>query len=81
MPTELPTFSGSEDRIDLETWIPTISPLAYDLERLAPNLAGFNSPNPDIPGPHIAPVNAPVSYPFQVWSDLTERVAAVNSSG
>ena len=57
---------------DLETWIPTITPLAYDLERLAPNLAGFNSPNPEYPWPHVAPVNAPVSFPFNVWSDLTE---------
>ncbi len=57
---------------DLEAWIPTITPLAYDLERLAPNLAGFNSPNPEYPWPHAAPVNAPVSYPFKVWSDLTD---------
>jgi hypothetical protein len=57
---------------DLENWIPTITPLAYDLERLAPNLAGFNSPNPEYPWPHAAPVNAPASYRFKVWSELTD---------
>jgi hypothetical protein len=58
--------------VDLQTWIPTISPLAYDLERLAPKLAGFNSPNPEYPWPHSAPANAPVSYAFDVWTTLTE---------
>jgi hypothetical protein len=57
---------------DLENWIPTITPLAYDLERLAPHLAGFNGPNPEYPWPHAAPVHAPVSYPFIVWGELTE---------
>ncbi len=56
----------------MENWIPTITPLAYDLERLAPNLAGLNSPNPEYPWPHAAPVNVPASYPFRVWTELTE---------
>lgn len=56
----------------LENWIPTICPLAYDLERLAPDLAGRNSPNPEYPWPHTAPLIAPVSYSFKVWTDLTE---------
>src|SRR5437773_8202460 len=29
---------------DFGNWIPTITPLAYDLERLAPALAGDNGP-------------------------------------
>jgi hypothetical protein len=57
---------------DLERWIPTITPLAYDLERLAPDLAGLNSANPEYPWPHAAPVHAPVSYSFPVWAELTE---------
>ena len=57
---------------DLENWLRTITPLAYDLERLAPDLAGQNGPNPEYPWPHAAPVNAPVSYPFGVWTQLTE---------
>ena len=57
---------------DLERWIPTITPLAYDVERLAPDLAGLNGENPEYPWPHAAPVHAPVSYPFPAWADLTE---------
>ncbi len=57
---------------DLHTWIRTITPLAYDLERLAPDPAGYNSPNPEYPWPHPAPIHAPVSYPFPVWTELTE---------
>lgn len=57
---------------NLENWIPTIAPLAYDLERLAPKLAGFNSPNPEYPWPHEAPAYAPVWYSFPVWRELTE---------
>lgn len=57
---------------DLQNWIPTITPLAYDLERLAPKLAGYNSPNPEYPWPHAAPLYAPVSFQFAVWADLTE---------
>jgi hypothetical protein len=57
---------------DFENWIPTITPLAYDLERLAPALAGDNGPNPEYPWPRTAPVNAPVSYEFAVWTQLTD---------
>jgi len=57
---------------DLQNWIPTVTPLAYDLERLAPKLAGYNNPNPEYPWPHASPVNAPVSFQFGVWTALTE---------
>lgn len=57
---------------DLEHWIPTITPLAYDLERLAPSLAGVNGANTEYPWPHAAPTNAPVTYTFQVWTELTD---------
>jgi len=57
---------------DLESWIPTITPLAYDLERLAPSLAGDNGPNPEYPWPREAPANAPGTYSFHVWEQLTD---------
>ncbi len=57
---------------DLENWIPTITPLAYDLERLAPALAGDDGPNPEYPWPRLAPTEAPVLYEFEVWTRLTE---------
>jgi hypothetical protein len=55
---------------DFENWIPTITPLAYDLERLAPALAGDNGPNPEYPWPRVAPQHAPVSYEFPIWNHL-----------
>jgi hypothetical protein len=57
---------------DFENWIPTITPLAYDLERLAPALAGVNGPNPEYPWPWEAPLHAPASHGFSVWTQFTE---------
>ena len=37
---------------ELENWIRKVTPLAYDLERLAPDLAGVNNPNAEYPWPH-----------------------------
>ncbi len=59
---------------ELENWIRTVTPLAYDLERLAPDLAGVNNPNAEYPWPHAAPVHAPVSHRFEVRETLTETV-------
>ena len=56
----------------MENWIPTITPLAYDMERLAPDLAGDNGPNPEYPWPFSAPIYAPETYEFSVWKQLTE---------
>ena len=56
---------------DLENWIPIVAPLAYDIERLAPNLAG-DGPNPEYTWPSNAPVSAPASFDFPVWSRLTQ---------
>ena len=63
---------GFADISGFENWIPTITPLAYSLEQLAPSLAGDNGPNPEYPWPRTAPVNAPVSFPFPIWTELLE---------
>ena len=55
---------------DLVAWIPTITPLAYDLERLVPALAGENGPNPEYPWPWLAPQLTPAMYEFSVWAQL-----------
>src|SRR5438128_11436642 len=68
--TRIAEFLGFGRSQDLENWIPTITPLAYDLERLAPALAGDHGPNPEYPWPRSAPVDAPVSYEFGVWTQL-----------
>jgi hypothetical protein len=70
--TRIATYLGFRRPQGLEKWIPTITPLAYDLERLAPALAGDNGPNPEYPWPRAAPVEAPVLYGFGVWKQLTE---------
>jgi hypothetical protein len=54
---------------DFRSWIRSIMPLAYSLERLAPDLA-TDGPNPEYPWPHRAPVHAPADYEFAVWSEL-----------
>lgn len=57
---------------DFENWIPTITPLAYDVERLSPDFAGDNGPNPEYPWPRLAPAHAPASFRFDVWTQLTD---------
>jgi hypothetical protein len=70
--TQIANFLGFGRARDFVTWISTITPLAYDLERLAPALAGPNGPNPEYPWPSAAPVQAPVTHTFPVWRQLTE---------
>lgn len=55
---------------DFQNWIRAVLPIAYDLERLAPNLAR-DGPNPEYPWPHARPEAAPVSHNFPVWASLT----------
>jgi len=69
--TRIAQIMGFGRADDFENWIPTITPLAYDLERLAPQLAGENSPNPEYPWPVRAPAHAPVTYEFDIWNKLT----------
>ena len=55
---------------DFRNWIRAVLPIAYALERLAPDLAG-DGPNPEYPWPHAAPHAAPATYDFPVWALLT----------
>ncbi len=59
---------GTADRF--RNWVPTITPLAYELERLAPALAGDLGPNPEYPWPRLSPGQAPASFAFPVWKRL-----------
>ena len=61
---------GFSKAVSLESWIKQISPLAHGLERLAPALAGDHGPNPEYPWPRTAPVYAPSSFSFPIWSEL-----------
>lgn len=55
-----------------QSWIRNTITIAYELERMAPALAGDNGPNPEYPWPHDGPMHAPASFQFAVWRDLTE---------
>lgn len=50
-------------------WIKDVSALAYELERLAPDLAN-DGPNPEYPWPRHSPVCAPVEHEFEAWKHL-----------
>lgn len=70
--TQIANLFGFRRARDFQNWIPTITPLAYDLERLAPALAGDNGPNPEYPWPRALPARTPATYVFPVWGQLTE---------
>ena len=61
---------GFSKAVSLEAWIKSISPLAHALERLAPALAGDAGPNPEYPWPRTAPVHAPATFCFEIWTEL-----------
>jgi len=56
---------------DLRSWINSVLPLAYELQRLAPDLA-HDGPNPEYPWPPSAPRYVPAEFEFDVWKQLTE---------
>ena len=63
---------GFQSESSLKAWTKTASPLAHELQKLAPALAGDDGPNPEYPWPRMAPTYAPASYRFSIWSTLTE---------
>lgn len=68
--TQIARVFGFPRHTDFTNWIPMIGPLAYDLERLAPDLAG-DGPNPEYPWPWDGPTATPAAYDFEVWRQLT----------
>lgn len=56
----------------LEAAIRRFSPLAYDLERLAPSLAGDDGPNPEYPWPGSWPTDAPTTHRFALRESLMQ---------
>lgn len=70
--TRVAQLFGFRRAKDFEHWIPTITPIAHELERLAPSLAGDNGPNPEYPWPVQKPTKAPCLFQFEIWSELTE---------
>lgn len=52
-------------------WLHGAYPLAYELERLAPALAG-DGPNPEYPWPRGRPVACPCDFRFPIWDRVSE---------
>ena len=53
----------------LAAWVQAVLPLAYAIERSAPDLAG-DGPNPEYPWPRDMPETAPVDYDFPAVHEL-----------
>ena len=64
-------FPGAES---FKSFIRASAPLAYDIERLAPTLAG-DGPNPEYPLPHHCPNHAPATHDFDVWNRIINTAA------
>ena len=56
---------------DFESWVKSIQPLAYSLQKMAPAEAG-NNQNPEYPWPHEAPIYCPAAYEFPLWTSLSK---------
>ncbi len=53
----------------LRSALASMLPIAYELERITPDLAQ-DGPNVEYPWPHAAPLVAPVGFQFPVWQHL-----------
>lgn len=62
---------------DFQAWIKSAQSLAYELERLTPDLAN-DGPNPEYPWPHAHPTNSPVNFQFPQWSRLKDTAQGRN---
>lgn len=60
---------GFKSFAGMQSWIRSVMPMVYALERLAPGLAA-DGPNPEYPWPHGAPTHSPVGYHFDLWTQL-----------
>jgi hypothetical protein len=67
----LATVLGFKNFKSLRTWIRSVMPMVYALERLAPALAQ-DGPNPEDPWPHHAPTEYPARHQFALWVELTD---------
>jgi hypothetical protein len=54
---------------DFQRTIRSVLPLAYELERITPDLAN-NGANPEYPWPHAAPQFAPATFTFAAWERM-----------
>ncbi len=67
------TLLGFDSTIELRGWIRSAAPLAHEIERLAPALAGNMGPNVEYPWPQEAPTETPAKYLFPVGVRLRSK--------
>lgn len=70
--TRIARLLGFQRAASLESWIVSIAPLAFELQGLAPSLAG-DGPNPEYPWPTASPRFAPATFPFGIWEKLVDQ--------
>ena len=69
---KIASLFGFSRFVDFQNWLKTLLPIAYDLERLTPDLAN-DGPNLEYPWPHSQPKYAPALYTFRIWETLTSK--------
>jgi len=60
---------GFARRKDMDAWVRQVSPLAHELQNLAPAESN-DGPNPEYPWPHDSPAEYPAEYTFGLWDRL-----------
>ena len=56
---------------DMTAWVRQVSPLAHELQNLAPDLSN-NGPNTEYPWPHENPAQCPALHSFALWARLRD---------
>jgi len=57
--------------VQFQSWLRANLTLAFEIQQLAPNLAGENGPNPEYPWPVATPQHAPCEFYFLIVEKLT----------
>ena len=61
---------GFRQASQLDQWVTSVLPLAYQIQNLAPSEAR-DGPNPEYPWPHLQPEYSPIDYSFPLWIELS----------
>ena len=64
------TSLGYSSVVSFGEWIKDVSDLVYELQQLAPALAGDERPNAEYPWPRYDPQFAPVEHQFIAWKRM-----------
>ena len=67
-----------KNRRSLENFILMATPIAHEIEKLAPSLSNFDKPNIEYPWPHKFAKYSPSKYHFPIWDTLYVKAAGRN---